>query len=277
MKSFGRILLVFLLVWCAARTAVFLLPGDPVDFLVHDSLVQVDPALLRSRMDLDGSPWSRLFSLPRNQSLIRSETAAVLMKSAVLHTGVLGLLSVLLAIPLTFLLLFLDFRRNGESTISAWASITLASAPVFVTGPILLWLLPIPNPILPALVLALHLTAVWHRALSARIRQLLPSSSVPGARALGFGEIRVFYKNLLAPALGTFLVFFGSQVGTLLNGSLLVEILFHWNGLGNLIAESVLSRDYPLIEIGIMVAAFFSLLAQQLGYAAQKWWDPTVK
>jgi peptide/nickel transport system permease protein len=62
-----------------------------------------------------------------------------------------------------------------------------------------------------------------------------------------------------------------------LNGSLLVEVLFQWNGLGSLLAESVLSRDYPLIELGIMVAAFFSLIAQQMGYAAQQWWDPTIK
>jgi peptide/nickel transport system permease protein len=153
----------------------------------------------------------------------------------------------------------------------------LASAPVYVSGPLLLWLIPLPNPFLPALVLALHLTAVWYRALSVRLKQILPTSSVAGARALGFVEFHVFLRNLLAPALGSFLVFFGSQLGTLLNGSLLVEVLFQWNGIGSLLAESVLSRDYPLIEVAIMVAAFFSLTAQQLGYAAQEWWDPTLR
>lgn len=276
MKSACRILLVFVLVWCIARTAIFMLPGDPAEFLIHDSLVQIDPSLLRQKMDLDGSPWSRLLSLPESQSLIRSENAVFLVKNALIHTGILGALSVVFAIPVTFLLLFLDFRRSGGSRLSECVSVVLASAPVFVTGPILLWLLPVPNPTLPALVLALHLTAVWYRALSVRIRQLLPLSSVPGARALGFGELRVFSKNLLAPALGTFLVFFGSQLGTLLNGSLLVEVLFQWNGLGYLLAEAVLSRDYPLIEIGIMTAAFLSLGTQQLGYAAQRWWDPTL-
>jgi peptide/nickel transport system permease protein len=182
-----------------------------------------------------------------------------------------------MAVPITFGLLFLRFLGQGHSFLPKWLSLILASAPVYVSGPLMLWLLPLPNPFLPAGVLALHLTAVWYRALSVRLEQLLPKSSVAGARALGFDELHVFSKNLLAPALGSFLVYFGSQIGTLLNGSLLVEVLFQWNGLGSLLAESVLSRDYPLIELGIMVAAFFSLIAQQMGYAAQQWWDPTIK
>jgi glutathione transport system permease protein len=277
MKSAWRILIVLVLVWCIARTAVYLLPGDPAEFLVHESLVQMDPSMLRQKMNLDLSPAERLLSLPRNQSLTRPETAFFLIRNATLKTLILAFLSVVFALPMTFFLLFRQFTRNGRAALPGWLALVLASAPVYVTGPLLLWFLPLPNPLLPAFVLALHLTSVWYRALSARLGRILPVSSVSGARALGFSEPRVFLRNLLAPALGTFMVFFGSQLGTLLNGSLLVEVLFQWNGLGNLLAESVLSRDYPLIELGIMVAAFLSLTSQQLGYAAQEWWDPTVK
>jgi len=185
-------------------------------------------------------------------------------------------LTLALALPLTFLSLFLSFLRGPGGAITHFLILLFASLPVFIAGPLFLRLTPLPNPILPALVLALHLTAFWHRTLSKQLERALPSSSVSGARALGFRELTVFRKSLLAPALGTFIAFFGTQLGVLLNGSLLVEVLFQWHGIGSLLAEAVLSRDYPVIEVTLMAVALITLLTQQLGYSLQARWDPRI-
>ena len=276
MKPWFRLPLVFTLVWCISRSALYFLPGDPAEFLVHESLVEISPSALREKMELGRSPLKRILSFPQSHSLVRNESTVNLLKRASIRSLTLTLLTLSLALPMTFLGLFLTFRRGAGSDMTRTGMLALASIPVFIAGPVILRIAPLPNPILPALVLALHMTAFWHRALSKQLELELPSSSVAGARALGFREITVFRKNLLAPSLGMFIAFFGTQLGVLLNGSLLVEVLFQWHGIGSLLAESVLSRDYPVIEITLMTVALVTLITQQLGYFLQQKWDPRV-
>ncbi|MBU6153036.1 MAG: ABC transporter permease [Bdellovibrionales bacterium] len=276
MKGFYRGIIVFSLIWIVARSAIYLLPGDPAEFLVHEALVKVDVEELREKMDLKDSPVSRIFSLPAPNSLIRNEKTFDLLSRAWKHTGILTALSLWISLPLTFGLLFFHFQGGKRRTLANTISLILASIPILVLGPTLLRILPAQNPFLPALTLALHLTGFWYRTLARRLEKQLPLSSVDGARALGFPEIRIFSRNLLAPTLGGFIAFFGAQLGFLLNGSILVETLYQWNGIGSLLADAILSRDYPVLEAGMMSAALFTLIAQQTGYAFQSWWDPRI-
>ena len=94
---------------------------------------------------------------------------------------------------------------------------------------------------------------------------------------MGFQEFRVFLLGALAPNLGGFMAYFGTQIGNLLNGSLIVETVFQWNGMGSLIATAVLSRDYPLIEASLACVTLITLITQQIGYQLQAWWDPKVR
>jgi ABC-type dipeptide/oligopeptide/nickel transport system permease component len=77
-----RITLVLSLVWFVSRTAIYLLPGDPAEFLVHESLVQTTPEELRAKMDLHRTGLDRVFSWPSTQSLIKKETSTELVKTA---------------------------------------------------------------------------------------------------------------------------------------------------------------------------------------------------
>jgi peptide/nickel transport system permease protein len=277
MKGLFRGLLVFSLIWILARSAIYLLPGDPAEFLVHESLVNIDADELRKRMNLDRTPWERIFSLPASRSLIRDEGTPALLSHAWTRTAALAVLSLGISLPLTFGLLFFHFLGGIRRSASNVISLILASVPILVLGPLFLLFLPAPNPLLPALTLALHLSGFWYRTLSRRLEREVLLGSVGGARALGFPEIRVFARNLLAPSLGGFILFFGTQLGFLLNGSILVETLFQWNGIGSLLSEAILSRDYPVLEAGMTSAAFLTLATQQAGYAFQSWWDPRIQ
>lgn len=276
MKSWLRILIVFLSVWTISRSAVLLLPGDPAEFLVHESLVRIDVPELRARMQLDRPAWSRILSAPGGRSLTRNESSTALVARATTQSLLLTALTLAFALPATFFLLFLRFSGARARTLSSIFALVLGSTPLILSGSLLLRYFSFPNPLLPAIALSLHLTAFWQRALSRQLDRRLPFSSMQGGRARGFTESRVFLRDLLAPALGSFIAYFGTQIGVLLNGSLLIEVLFQWNGLGSLIAESVLSRDYPVLDAAILAAALLTLFCQQLGYSFQKWWDPEI-
>ena len=282
MKAALRILIVFSLVWSIARTAIYLLPGDPAEYLVHESLVQVSPEVLREKMGIPQHGWQRIFSFPQTHSLIRKESTFELVSNALSRSATLTFLTLLMSSIITCLMLYLSFRSAGAKTSLRILSSISASIPLFVAGPLLLlifcvWLKifsPIESPFLPAVTLSFYLCGFWYRALGQKLDTYLPESSVSGARSRGASEARVFFKNLLAPSLGSFLAYFGTQLGILLNGSLLVEIIFQWHGIGSLLAESVLSRDYPVIELCLFSVTLLSLLSQQLGYFLQEAWEP---
>ncbi len=274
MRALIRILLVSALVWTVSRTVVYLLPGDPVDFLIHESLVNIDPAELRSKMDLDGTPWDRILSAPSGKSLVKQTPLIRMITESLGKSGTLALLTLLLSIPWALALAYIHFRHPDFRRFTHGFAILSASLPLFVIGPLLLRNLPLPNPWLPALTLSFHLSGFWYRAISKKLDGFLPMSPVAGARALGFPENRVFFRALLAPVSGSLLLYFGTQLGTLLNGSLIVEVLFQWRGLGSLLADSILSRDYPVIEACILLATLLTLVSQQLGIWLQNIWEP---
>lgn len=266
MKIFARILTVFTIVWMISRSMIYLLPGSPEEYLVHESLVQVDEATLKRKLDLPASPLARIFSFPRNESLIKKETASHLIKRATQNSLLLALTAFALTFLWSALSLYFSFVYQRVRESLDIFSVALASLPLFVLSPLLLRFCDLPNPLLPALALSLSLSAFWYRTLQQKIDLYRVKSSEVGARARGKKEIVIFFKDILFPILGSFLVFFGTQIGTLFNGSLIVEIIFHWNGLGSLLTDAVLSRDYPVIELCLLTVTLITLFSQQTAY-----------
>lgn len=285
MKAFVRILIVFCLVWTASRTAIYLLPGDPAEYLVHESLVQISPEALRQKMAIPDRSYLRVFSFPETRSLVKNESAVQLVTRALAKSAILTFFTLLLSSCLTLAMLYLSFAEPYWKKKMQLLSALSASVPLFISAPILLlvcsvWLKlvsPIENPLLPTVALSFYLSGFWFRALDHKLASYLPESSVMGARSRGASELQVFLKNLLSPSMGGFIAFFGTQIGILFNGSLLVEIIFQWNGVGSLLADSVLSRDYPVIELCLLAVTLITLLSQQLGYFLQSRWEPKLR
>ena len=279
---FFRICLVFCIIWFLSRTVIFLLPGDPAEFLVHESLVKITPDELRLKMGLNQSVLKRVFSWPSSHSLVKKEASATLVADAFYHSSLLAVLTLVLASFLTGTALYFSFKGAKFRNLAFHLSAILASIPVFVAGPVVLlifsvglkWVSPVQNPVLPVMTLSLYLSGFWFRALQSKIEAFLPESPVSGARVRGLPESTVFFKYLLAPISGGFASYVGTQIGILLNGSLLIEIIFQWPGLGSLLADSILSRDYPVIEFSLLVVTLLTLCSQQLGYSLEKLWDP---
>ncbi len=97
------------------------------------------------------------------------------------------------------------------------------------------------------------------------MREVLENGSAQGARARGLPEWKILVKYGLAPASGSMIAYLGTQTGALLAGTFVTETIFNWPGMGTLMVDAVLIRDYPIVEITAFVTASFCVCGTLLG------------
>lgn len=112
--------------------------------------------------------------------------------------------------------------------------------------------------LLPAVTLALGLSASITRMMRSSMLDALSSESVRALRARGLSERRVIIKHVLRNAFIPVITIIGLQMGNLIGGTVLAENVFNWPGLSTLLVKAINQRDYPLIQgcILIMSAVF---------------------
>lgn len=100
--------------------------------------------------------------------------------------------------------------------------------------------------VLPALTLALVMSSRYIRQIRAAMLDELGKGYVVGLRSRGLSETTILYKNVLKNIMVTVITLTGISLGSLLGGTVIVETVFTWPGLGNLIMEGISQRDYPV-------------------------------
>ena len=111
--------------------------------------------------------------------------------------------------------------------------------------------------VLPAIILALAETAVIVRHIRAGVLEVLNAPFVQAARSFGIHRARVLFRHVLPVAASPAISLFGFSLAGLVSGSLLVEVICGWPGLGPLILDATLARDFYLVIGGIMLSAVF--------------------
>lgn len=125
--------------------------------------------------------------------------------------------------------------------------------------------------VLPGIALGTIPMAIIARMTRSSMLEVMRSDYIRTARAKGMGQFLVVYKHALKNAVIPVLTVIGLQTGLLLGGAVLTETIFAWPGVGRYIFEAISSRDYPVIQSGILVIAFifvFINLIVDLLYAA---------
>jgi len=150
------------------------------------------------------------------------------------------------------------FAVIGISAPPFWIAIML----VLLFGGILGWLPTfgrggISHFILPVSVLAWAGMAGYVRLARSAMLEVLDSDYVKFARVKGLRENSVIWKHALRNALIPMLTFAGLTLAGLLNGSIAVEVVFAWPGLGRLMLQGITSRDFPIIQATVLAAGFF--------------------
>jgi peptide/nickel transport system permease protein len=290
------LLIVSVLVFILAR-----LTGDPVDLMLPlDATLELRERT-RQQLGLDKPIYVQyglfLTGLAKGDlgtSIRHDRTVAELLAQRLPNTLQLVSLSIGLALAVAFPLGVMAAVKKGslwdtgartialfgQSVPAFWAAIVL----ILVFG-VQLDLLPVGRKeglqsfVLPTVTMAFFsfmLPGVL-RLLRSSMLEVLDAEFIRLARVKGVGEWVVIWKHALRNALIPVVTFVGFYFGILLSGSVVVEAVFAWPGIGRLAYEAVLWRDYPVIQGVVLVVSITILLGNLLVDLLYAYLDPRIR
>ncbi|MFI9328449.1 ABC transporter permease [Kitasatospora sp. NPDC052868] len=300
-----------LLVLVLASFLVFLIlrliPGDPATSLAGPDAGPEAVAAIRGRLGLDQpllsqyAGWlSDLLTGDLGPSYAIGGQVADLIGNGLGATVQLTLGALLLVVVIALPLGVLGAttrRRPVAAAVRAFTTAVLA-VPPFVTGVLLvllfavtLGLLPaggheslLDQPdlavqylLMPAVCLALPSAAVLARYLKDGMERALAEDYVRTATALGVSRRRIVWQHALPNALPSAITVLGLQIGQLIAGAVLVERIFAWPGLGQLIEQGVIRRDYPVVQDLLLLIVAVYVAVQLLTDLVYAWLDPRIR
>jgi len=288
---FGVVLIVFFLLHSV--------PGDPVEVMLGESASVVDKELLRQSLGLDKPLWQQfyhfvqdLFYLDLGQSLHSKKPIIDLIASHIWPTIELTLAALLVACLIAFPLGILSaLNKDKWLDIGAMSFSLLGMAiPNFLMGPLLIlffsvllgWLpvsgrSGIDSIILPALTLGTALAAALARMIRASLLEVMAEDYIRTAKAKGLSGIRIIVLHALRNALLPVVTLLGLQIGALLAGAMITEMIFSWPGLGQLTIESIQKRDYPVVQICILLISSCYVIVNTLTDISYGLLDPRIR
>jgi len=130
--------------------------------------------------------------------------------------------------------------------------------------------------ILPSLTLGLATAALIARITRSSMLEVLRQDFITTARSKGLSERIVIYKHALKNALIPVVTVMGLQFGTLLGGAVLTETVFSWPGVGRLLVDSILARDYPVVQGAVLLLAVSFVLINLVVDVIYAFLDPRI-
>jgi peptide/nickel transport system permease protein len=131
--------------------------------------------------------------------------------------------------------------------------------------------------ILPAITLATGPIALLSRLVRSGMIEVMEHDFVRTARAKGLTERGVLAGHALRNALLPLITVIGLEIGSLLNGSVVIEAVFAWPGIGRLLVESLQRRDIPVVEAGVLLVAVIYVGLNLIVDILYGWVDPRVR
>lgn len=285
LRRAAQLVFVLLVVTALAFWMITLLPGDPALQILGYGGDEAALAQVRADLGLDDPFWQRyadwlggaltgdlgtsyISSIPVSESLLARlpVTIELLVLSQVISLG--------LAVPAGMA----AARRAGgllDRTLTT-VSFGLLSTPVFVSGVVLIMVFAVQWPLLPAtgytpfsadpvenlrsmllpgVTLAAGQLAVYARLLRSDLIATLQEDYITLARARGLSPRRILWRHALRPSAISLVTVVGLNLGALIGGAVIIETLFGLPGVGRLIVEAIFSRDYLVVQGGVLVVA----------------------
>ena len=262
--------------------AVFLsvhLTGDPAAYLLGPELGSQEYEQLKKNLGLDrplivqyGDFMLGLTHLDFGRSAVKGIPARDLLLQRLPATLELALsafvLSIIVGVPIGILsavkrdTIFDHFGKLFAVIGIAAPSFWVAIMGILLFGAILGWLPTfgrggLDHLILPACVLGWASMAGMVRLSRSSMLEVLDSEYVKFARIKGLKESLVIWKHALKNAVIPVLTFSGLTLAGLLNGSVAIEVVFAWPGIGRLMLTGIQTRDFPIVQATVLAAGFF--------------------
>ena len=233
----------------------------------------------------------RVVQLDFGDSYMTKRPVTEEMRERLPITCQLGMLSILLtfliSVPLGF---YTALHKNGiVDHGTRFLAFIGASMPAFLVGYLLvvffsvkLDLLPIEGVgtwqhlVLPTFTLALPFIVQYTRMLRANMLEHLDEPAVLFARTRGLTERVIMVKYVLRMAIGPVITGLGINLGTLMTGMVIVEVVFSIPGFGRYFIDAIFSRDMPVIQGYVLLAAILYLLCNLVVDLIQMYIDPRI-
>jgi len=129
----------------------------------------------------------------------------------------------------------------------------------------------------PVLVISIAGIANLPRILRTEVLEVISQDYVRTARSKGLGEPMVVAVHVLRNALIPVVTSFGTILLVFFSGSLIIERVFNWPGLGRLTFEAAVSKDYPVVQASVVISSVLLILSYLLRDIAYAWVDPRIK
>ncbi|MCI0505006.1 MAG: ABC transporter permease [Gammaproteobacteria bacterium] len=261
---------------------IHLIPGDPVEVMLGESARVADRENLRHALGLDRPvlvQWlDYLYHIARldfGVSLHSKESITSILLMHIPATIELTLIALLFAIVISLPLGILAAlnKNSGWDRAAMTVSLLGVSIPNFLMGPLLILLfsmylgwLPVSgrdapeSVILPALTLGTAMAAILSRMVRATLLEVINEDYIRTARAKGLSRFRVILLHALPNTLLPVITLLGLQLGALLAGAVITEVVFSWPGIGQLTIDAIHKRDYPLVQSCILLISLTYVL-----------------
>ena len=131
--------------------------------------------------------------------------------------------------------------------------------------------------ILPAVTLAVAMTAKYTRQVRTAVLEELHADYVVGARARGVSESQILWRNVLPNSLLPLITMLGLSIGSLLGGTSVVEIIYSYPGLGNLAVSAIMSADYFLVQGYVLWVSVIYMLINLIVDISYNFVDPRMR
>ena len=277
-------------------------PSDPVSVRLSAGGISADPVLVEKmtrEMGLDrpffvqyGDWLFRFLQGDMGSSYITDESVSSMILRALPYTLKMAaaslILTLMISIPLgiytasvqnsrfDYVIRFFAFVGN------ALPNFIIALCLMFIFSYRLKWIPVLATTesiglILPSLSLALVMSSRYIRQIRAAVLDEMNKGYVVGLRSRGISESVILYKNVLKNVMVIVVTLTGLSLGSLLGGTVIVETIFTWPGLGNLIMEGISHRDYPVVQAIIVWMASTFMVVNLLTDISYTLFNPKIK
>ena len=278
---------------------VHMLPGDPARLAAGQDADQATVELVRQELGLDRPLPEQFVTYFKNvaqgdlgTSLRTRRPVSTEIAERFMPTLLLTLTSMIWAVIFGMVIGISSavFRNQWPDRLGMTIAVSGISFPAFALGMLLMQVFSVQlgwfptvgadtwkHYILPSITLGAAVAAVMARFTRASFVAVIQEDFVRTARAKGLKERTVIFKHCLRNALIPVVTMMGLQFGFLLGGSIVVEAVFNWPGLGRLLVDAVTMRDYPVIQALVLLFSLEFILINLVVDVLYGYINPTIR
>ena len=301
-------MMVLLIVSVVCFTLLKLAPGDPIQIMLGTEYSPEAYTSLKTQLGLD-RPLVEQYLRWLGNFVMGDWGVSYVSKAPIFQFAVVEALPVTLTLAASALFLavvvgvplgVLSATRRGGAwdAITSVFTLTGTSFPSFYLGILLIWLFGVKfglfptmgfvapwedlwagimHMTLPAITLSIYFLAMIVRMTRANLIEVLEQPYIAAARARGEPSWRVVWVHGLRNILMPLVTILGLQLGALLQGAVLTETVFSLPGVGQMITNAVLNREYGIVQAGVMITACLFITTNLLVDLAYPYLDPRLR